>query len=198
MSNGTSDGEDSSDEEESTSEEEGCDHPTDENGDHACDVCGEQVNVWCRDDDRNHYCDDCLYLIVDSYCLDENKDHKCDFEGCLFDMTFGEHTDSDGDHVCEYGCQEPVSECFDENEDGLCDQCGETIPEETSSEEETSTEEETSSDEEPLPDDDDDDGDDEDEETTEAPANCQSSLGSIGFITITALGAAFVSKKKKK
>ena len=76
----------------------------------------------------------------------------------------------------------------DENE-------GKTEKEETSKTEEDTEGEDSS---ENGEDEEDEDKDDEDEDTTEEQANCNSSLGSIGFIAITALGATFVSKKKKK
>ena len=78
---------------------------TDENKDHKCDYCDENV---------------CVHE-------DKNKDHACDY-GC--DVAIGVHEDKSNDHKCEY-CGEEVTTCKDDDKDHLCDVCGATLSEHT-------------------------------------------------------------------
>jgi len=59
--------------------------------------------------------------------IDANTDHKCDFDCGKTDVNMDKHIDSatDGDHVCDYGCQEVLERCSDVNDDGdhNCDVC---------------------------------------------------------------------------
>lgn len=78
---------------------------TDENKDHKCDYCGENVGVH----------------------EDKNKDHACDY-GC--NVAIGVHEDKSNDHKCEY-CGKKVTTCKDDDKDHLCDICGATLSEHT-------------------------------------------------------------------
>ena len=110
----------------------------DENKDHACDYgCEEYFGAHEDGDDADHLCDygcgviaddGCYDLVVngkcdecnadmDHNCVDSDKDHACDI--CVAYM--GEHTDSNLDHVCDYGCEESIGVCQDENKDHACD-----------------------------------------------------------------------------
>ncbi len=115
-----------------------CAQCTDANEDHKCDVCKKTVSS-CTDGDSDHPCDlcgktasSCADKNGDHLCdvcgehngTDSNKDHVCDF-GCA--TPFGEHTDADKDHECDYGCSVAIGECTDADGDGdhACDYgCG--------------------------------------------------------------------------
>lgn len=78
---------------------------TDENKDHKCDYCGENVGVH----------------------EDKNNDHACD---CGCDVAIGVHEDKNNDHKCEY-CGKEVTTCKDDDKDHKCDICGATLSEHT-------------------------------------------------------------------
>lgn len=78
-----------------------CEH-VDENKDHICAICGENVGAHAdRLDDTDHKCDYCQAVL--SLCVDEDKNHLCDV------------------------CQEKISECLDKNNDAICDECKEKM-----------------------------------------------------------------------
>ena len=52
--------------------------------------------------------------------VDENRDHYCDV--CVKYIGTHSDKDGDGDHLCDY-CNSKISECFDNNQDGVCDEC---------------------------------------------------------------------------
>ena len=107
----------------------------DGDGDHLCDICGEICHY---DGDPDHLCDLCGVMIFDH--IDDDADHACDV--CRADV----HADVNSDHLCDV-CEEPSSEhtdeapvdhycdlCneyyydhVDEDDDHLCDACGETV-----------------------------------------------------------------------
>ncbi len=97
----------------------GCDVCVDNNNDHDCDVCGEDVSV-CKDDNNDHACDICGETV--STCVDNNNDHACDICG----ETVSTCVDDNNDHACDI-CGETVSTCVDDNNDHDCDVCGETV-----------------------------------------------------------------------
>ena len=78
----------------------------DEDGDHYCDVCWANMPELCEDEDHNHWCDSCG-MLIEGVCHDGNNDHFCDNEAC-------------GNRISE--CEE-----CDEDEDNVCDLCGEGI-----------------------------------------------------------------------
>lgn len=92
----------------------------DEDKNHNCDKC-DFVMSECIDEDKNHYCDYCGEKL--SECADiDPADHKCDY--CLEQLS--DHVDEDTDHYCEY-CSERFSECDDLNGNHFCDYCTEKI-----------------------------------------------------------------------
>ena len=78
-----------------------CEH-VDENKDHICAICGENVGTHAdRLDDTDHKCDYCQAVL--SLCIDDNKDHLCDV------------------------CQEKISDCVDKSSDNICDECNKNM-----------------------------------------------------------------------
>ena len=98
---------------------------TDENKDHKCDYCDENVGVH-EDKNKDHACDYGCSAIFGEH-KDYDKDHACDY-GC--DVAIGVHEDKNKDHKCEY-CGEEVTTCKDDDKDHLCDICGATLSEHT-------------------------------------------------------------------
>ena len=147
---------------------------TDENKDHACDVCGEAVGTHAAAE-GSHTCDYCGGKV--SECTDENKDHACDICG----EAVGTHEAAEGSHNCGY-CGEALSECADADEDGLCDVCGEEIVTENpdTSEDPITSEDPSTSEEEII-------------------ESCISSItgGSLGLVVL-ALGSVVVFKRKRQ
>ena len=96
---------------------------TDENNDHKCDYCGENVGVH-EDKNKDHACDYGCSEVFGEH-KDDNKDHACDY-GC--DVAIGVHEDKSNDHKCEY-CGKEVTTCKDDDKDHKCDICGATLSE---------------------------------------------------------------------
>ena len=95
------------------------DNCTDEDKNHKCDICDYIISE-CADTDKNHICDICGKII--SNHEDANKDHVCDYCG----KTISNHEDSNKDHACDY-CGKTISNHEDANKDHVCDYCGKTI-----------------------------------------------------------------------
>ena len=85
------------------------------------DGCTEGVETGnCVDEDKNHKCDICDYII--SECADTDKNHICDICGNII----SNHEDADKDHVCDH-CGKVISNHEDADEDHVCDYCGKVI-----------------------------------------------------------------------
>ena len=85
------------------------------------DGCTEGVETDnCIDEDKNHKCDICDYII--SECADTDKNHICDICGNII----SNHEDANQDHVCDY-CEKVISNHEDADKDHVCDLCGKTI-----------------------------------------------------------------------
>ena len=95
------------------------DNCTDEDKNHKCDICDYIISE-CADTDKNHICDICGKII--SNHEDANKDHVCDYCG----KVTSNHEDADKDHVCDY-CGKTISNHEDADKDHICDYCGKTI-----------------------------------------------------------------------
>ena len=95
------------------------DNCIDEDKNHKCDICDYIISE-CADTDKNHICDICGNII--SNHEDANKDHVCDFCG----KTISNHEDANKDHVCDY-CEKIISNHEDADKDHICDLCGKTI-----------------------------------------------------------------------
>ena len=95
------------------------DNCTDEDNNHKCDICDYIISE-CADTDKNHICDICGKII--SNHEDADKDHVCDF--C--EKIISNHEDADKNHVCNY-CGKIISNHEDANKDHVCDLCGKTI-----------------------------------------------------------------------
>ena len=93
----------------------------DDNGDHKCDSC-DYVLSECDDKDNNHYCDVCGEKASD--CIDADNDHACDV--CKNVLT--DCADENKDHKCDV-CGTALSECADENGNHKCDVCDKTLTE---------------------------------------------------------------------
>ena len=86
------------------------------------DGCTEGVETGnCVDEDKNHKCDICDYII--SECADTDKNHICDICGNII----SNHEDADKDHVCDY-CGKVITNhiggketCKDK---AVCEVCG--------------------------------------------------------------------------
>ncbi len=63
---------------------------------------------------------------IDAACPDTNKDHWCDDNPRVEGHYVGVHEDKNPiDHVCDYGCSDPIGECKDDDKDHNCDHgCG--------------------------------------------------------------------------
>lgn len=98
---------------------------TDENKDHKCDYCDENVGVH-EDKNKDHACDYGCSEVFGEH-KDYDNDHACDY-GC--NVAIGVHEDKANDHKCDY-CGKEVTTCTDNNKDHLCDICGATLSEHT-------------------------------------------------------------------
>ena len=79
---------------------------TDENKDHKCDYCGENVGVH-EDKNKDHKCDICGEEVTT--CKDDDKDHKCDICGATLSEHTGGIVTCTEKAVCEY-CHKPYGE----------------------------------------------------------------------------------------
>ena len=85
------------------------------------DGCTEGVETDnCTDEDKNHKCDICDYII--SECADTDKNHICDICGNII----SNHEDADNNHVCDH-CGKVISNHEDANKNHVCDRCGKVI-----------------------------------------------------------------------
>ena len=124
----------------------------DNDSDHLCDTCGETLSV-CEDDegDDDHDCDVCGTKMGACEDDDSDNDHLCDICGqpcgdhvfdsewhkndalhwkncnCGYEGYPSPHNDADNDHLCD-DCNHKVSDCADENGDGVCDTCATELP----------------------------------------------------------------------
>ena len=107
--------------------------------DHDCDYGCSKTYGEHVDTNNDHACDyGCTESIGE--CVDSDNDHNCDY-GCS--KTYGEHVDANNDHACEYGCNVSIgvhavaekshncaycnatmTACSDEDNDYMCDVCG--------------------------------------------------------------------------
>ncbi len=91
------------------------------------DGCTEGVETDnCTDEDKNHKCDICDYII--SECADTDKNHICDICGNII----SNHEDADKDHVCDF-CGKVITNhaggketCRDK---AVCEVCGKSYGE---------------------------------------------------------------------
>ena len=91
------------------------------------DGCTEGVETDnCIDEDKNHKCDICDYII--SECADTDKNHICDICGKII----SNHEDADKDHVCDF-CGKVITNhiggketCRDK---AVCEVCGKSYGE---------------------------------------------------------------------
>ncbi len=86
------------------------------------DGCTEGVETGnCVDEDKNHKCDICDYII--SECADTDKNHICDICGNII----SNHEDADKDHVCDY-CGKVITNHIGGKETckskAVCEVCG--------------------------------------------------------------------------
>ena len=95
------------------------DNCIDEDKNHKCDICDYIISE-CADTDKNHICDICGNII--SNHEDANQDHVCDLCG----KVISNHEDADNNHVCDH-CGKVISNHEDANKDHVCDYCGKTI-----------------------------------------------------------------------
>ena len=95
------------------------DNCIDEDKNHKCDICDYIISE-CADTDKNHICDICGNII--SNHEDANQDHVCDLCG----KVISNHEDADKDHVCDH-CGKVISNHEDANKDHVCDHCGKVI-----------------------------------------------------------------------
>ena len=95
------------------------DNCTDEDKNHKCDICDYIISE-CADTDKNHICDICGNII--SNHEDANQDHVCDLCG----KVISNHEDADNNHVCDH-CGKVISNHEDANKDHVCDLCGKVI-----------------------------------------------------------------------
>ena len=105
--------------------------------DHLCDLCGKKISA-CSDPNSDHFCDLCGEQIND--CCDYDYNHVCDLCGkqtecadnnsdhlCDYcDKELGTCEDADSDHVCDL-CNTNLTQCSDENNDHLCDTCADEL-----------------------------------------------------------------------
>ncbi|MBE7079854.1 MAG: RHS repeat protein [Clostridiales bacterium] len=98
----------------------------DNNKDHTCDHgCGKSFGV-CEDiNKKDHACD---YGCDKTFgeCKDDDKDHVCDYTGCTVVHGVCADSNTDNDHVCDYGCKAVLEDCTDAENDGdhICEICG--------------------------------------------------------------------------
>ena len=95
------------------------DNCIDEDKNHKCDICDYIISE-CADTDKNHICDICGNII--SNHEDANQDHVCDLCG----KVISNHEDANKDHVCDF-CGKTISNHEDADEDHVCDYCGKVI-----------------------------------------------------------------------
>ena len=95
------------------------DNCTDEDKNHKCDICDYIISE-CADTDKNHICDICGNII--SNHEDANQDHVCDLCG----KVISNHEDADNNHVCDH-CGKVISNHEDANKNHVCDRCGKVI-----------------------------------------------------------------------
>ena len=95
------------------------DNCTDEDKNHKCDICDYIISE-CADTDKNHICDICGNII--SNHEDANQDHVCDLCG----KVISNHEDADNNHVCDH-CGKVISNHKDANKNHVCDRCGKVI-----------------------------------------------------------------------
>ena len=95
------------------------DNCIDEDKNHKCDICDYIISE-CADTDKNHICDICGNII--SNHEDANQDHVCDLCG----KVISNHEDADKDHVCDH-CGKVISNHEDASKDHVCELCGKTI-----------------------------------------------------------------------
>ena len=95
------------------------DNCIDEDKNHKCDICDYIISE-CADTDKNHICDICGNII--SNHEDANQDHVCDLCG----KVISNHEDANKDHVCDF-CGKTISNHEDANKDHVCDYCGKVI-----------------------------------------------------------------------
>ena len=95
------------------------DNCTDEDKNHKCDICDYIISE-CADTDKNHICDICGNII--SNHEDANQDHVCDLCG----KVISNHEDADNNHICDY-CGKTISNHEDANKDHVCDYCEKVI-----------------------------------------------------------------------
>ena len=95
------------------------DNCIDEDKNHKCDICDYIISE-CADTDKNHICDICGNII--SNHEDANQDHVCDLCG----KVISNHEDANKDHVCDF-CGKTISNHEDANKDHVCDYCEKTI-----------------------------------------------------------------------
>ena len=95
------------------------DNCIDEDKNHKCDICDYIISE-CADTDKNHICDICGNII--SNHEDADDDHVCDYCG----KTISNHEDADNNHICDY-CDKVISNHEDANQDHVCDHCGKVI-----------------------------------------------------------------------
>ena len=92
------------------------DNCIDEDKNHKCDICDYIISE-CADTDKNHICDICGNII--SNHEDADKNHVCDLCG----KVISNHEDADNNHICDY-CDKVISNHEDADEDHVCDFCG--------------------------------------------------------------------------
>ena len=95
------------------------DNCIDEDKNHKCDICDYIISE-CADTDKNHICDICGKII--SNHEDANQDHVCDLCG----KAISNHEDADNNHICDI-CDKVISNHEDANQDHVCDLCGKVI-----------------------------------------------------------------------
>lgn len=103
------------------------DHPfVDANSNGECDYCGSEIFKGKHSDKSDAIGDVVDGMINGHHCIDTD-DHFCDDPTCHLPVS--SHTDASGDkdHTCDKnGCTTTgVSNCYDDDEDGNCDECGE-------------------------------------------------------------------------
>ena len=107
-----------------------CSVHRDLNKDGVCDACGSEMPYECPefvDLDHDGYCDneDCEEYMEPEH-VDKNHDGVCDSEECGKTGLKFEHTDINKDKICDVCKSEIIieCECYDNNEDFFCDECG--------------------------------------------------------------------------
>ena len=84
-------------------------------------TCGDcnEVFVSGKDAEADQYLVDYPYFnLTMKEHTDSDKDHDCDY-GC--GTTMGEHKDADNNHNCDYGCSVAIGACEDKDTDHDCD-----------------------------------------------------------------------------